>query len=97
MERVGEKSIFLTKTGPKWVLPPFRYGTMSKKCNFLLCLFPGTQDNQILVLPKRMDGSIYSESWHCAGTADIFYVPAAKKFKGKKTRLQFLAEVENND
>lgn len=42
-----------------------------------------------------MDGSIYSEAWHCAGTADVFHAPIEKKFKGKRARLTFLAELEN--
>lgn len=65
----------------------------------LSCVFVSWEVRQkyltLVVLPKRMDRSVYSEPWHCARTADVFYVPVKKKFEGKRARLQSLAEQEN--
>lgn len=64
----------------------------------LSCVFVSWEARQIdltPVPPRRMDGSIYAEPWHCARTADVFYASAAKKYKGKRARLQFLVKLGN--
>lgn len=47
------------------------------------------------LFPVRVDWSMYSEPQNCAGTADVLSAPAAKKFKGKRARLQLLAGLGN--
>jgi hypothetical protein len=38
---------------------------------------------------------MYSEPWNCGRTADVLSAPAAKKFKGKRARLQLLTGLGN--
>lgn len=70
---------------------------LSRKYNFLCVCFLGSKTNRSYPSAPEEDGweYIHAEPWHCARTADVFYASAAKKYKGKRARLQFLVKVGN--